>query len=420
MLPTLLAALDFRSNNAAYQPVIRALDLLRRYAGSKARTYGEAEDVPIAGVVPGGLRELVVDVGKDGRARVNRINYEIAVLHALREKLRCKEIWAVGADRYRNPDDDLPADFAAQRAAYYAALRQPEDAAAFVAQMQGRMATALAALDADLPANPAVRIGTAGQGQILVTPPPPQPAPANLERLKAEILARWPLTGLLDMLKEADLRIGFTARLTSTAAREQLDRETLQKRLLLCLYGLGTNTGLKRVGGADLGASERDLRYVRRRFIGREGLRAAIAALVNAILAARRPTIWGEGTTACASDSKKFAAWDQNLLTEWHVRYRGPGVMIYWHVERKSVCIYSQLKSCSSSEEWKDEDEFARWQEVGIISSAQAAAIRAEGERAIAAVTRRASPYCDGWERWRPDPRWAPLTALPTTWDLPE
>lgn len=26
--------------------------------------------------------------------------------------------------------------------------------------------------------------------------------------------------------------------------------------------------------------------------------------------------IWGDGTTACASDSKKFGAWDQNLLTE--------------------------------------------------------------------------------------------------------
>jgi TnpA family transposase len=31
-------------------------------------------------------------------------------------------------------------------------------------------------------------------------------------------------------------------------------------------------------------------------------------------------------------------------------RASGPGVMIYWHVERKSVCIYSQLKHCSASE----------------------------------------------------------------------
>jgi TnpA family transposase len=37
-------------------------------------------------------------------------------------------------------------------------------------------------------------------------------------------------------------------------------------------------------------------------------------------------------------------------MTEWHIRYGGRGVMIYWHVEKKSVCIYSQLKRCSSSE----------------------------------------------------------------------
>lgn len=37
-------------------------------------------------------------------------------------------------------------------------------------------------------------------------------------------------------------------------------------------------------------------------------------------------------------------------MTEWHQRYRGPGVMIYWHLEKKSAAIYSQLKSCSSSE----------------------------------------------------------------------
>jgi TnpA family transposase len=31
--------------------------------------------------------------------------------------------------------------------------------------------------------------------------------------------------------------------------------------------------------------------------------------------------IWGEATTACASDSKKFGAWDQNLLTERTLNY---------------------------------------------------------------------------------------------------
>ena len=37
-------------------------------------------------------------------------------------------------------------------------------------------------------------------------------------------------------------------------------------------------------------------------------------------------------------------------MTEWHIRYRGRGVMIYWHVEKNANCIYSQLKRCSASE----------------------------------------------------------------------
>jgi len=37
-------------------------------------------------------------------------------------------------------------------------------------------------------------------------------------------------------------------------------------------------------------------------------------------------------------------------MTEWHARYGGPGVMVYWHVENKQLCIYSQLTTCSASE----------------------------------------------------------------------
>ena len=132
--------------------------------------------------------------------------------------------------------------------------------------------------------------------------------------------------------------------------REILDRETLQRRLLLCLYGLGSNTGLKRVLSKDTGINYDELLYIKRRYIHAEPLRAAIAKIANAIFDIRQPHIWGEGTTACASDSKKFGAWDQNLMTEWHIRYRGRGVMIYWHVEKNANCIYSQLKRCSASE----------------------------------------------------------------------
>ena len=49
------------------------------------------------------------------------------------------------------------------------------------------------------------------------------------------------------------------------------------------------------------------------------------------------------------SDSTHFGAFDQNIFTEWHSRYGGRGVLICWHVERKSMAIHSQVINCSAS-----------------------------------------------------------------------
>ena len=119
MLPKLLDALEFRSNNERHRPVMQALELVKRFADSKVRTYPAGEEVPLDGVVRGLWCEAVVEKGASGQDRANRITYEIAVLEALREQLRCKEIWVVGANRYRNPDEDLPADFDVNRDDYY-------------------------------------------------------------------------------------------------------------------------------------------------------------------------------------------------------------------------------------------------------------------------------------------------------------
>jgi len=301
-------------------------------------------------VVPAAWRDAVLERDAQGRPRVNRIAYEICALQAVREQLRCKEVWVEGADRYRDPDHDLPADFEARRDEHYAALGLPRDASTFVDKVRTEMADALATLDRGLPRNPYVRILKRGGGTISLTPLERQPEPMGLVALKGEVGRRWPMTSLLDMLKEADLRVGFTDVFRTVTDHENLPHSVLQQRLLLCLNGIGTSAGLKRMASGQQGITYKDLLYVRRRrFINRDALRETIAAVVNATLRARHPGIWGEGTTACAADSKQFGAWDQNLMTEWHARYGGRGVMIYWHVERRSTCIYSQLKTCSSS-----------------------------------------------------------------------
>jgi hypothetical protein len=311
MVPALLAALEFRSNNDRHQPVMEALDLVKRFATTKVHTFPAEETVPLDGVVRGLWREAVTETDAAGQERVNRVTYEIAVLEALRERLRCKEIWVVGANRDGNPDDDLPTDFEANREAYYQALKLPMDAERFIADLQTEMDAALTTFDAGLKQNRCVRLSNKAAGWITLTPLDAQPEPPNLTALKAELNATWPMTSLLDMVKEADLRLNFTEVLRSPTSYETMERSVLQPRLLLCLHGLGTNAGLQRMAGLDSGTTPRDLAYVRRRYLSVEALRRAIAIVADGTLHVRDPAIWGTGTTACASDSKHFGAWDQ-------------------------------------------------------------------------------------------------------------
>jgi TnpA family transposase len=350
-LPPLLAALAFRCNNTAYRPVMDALALLVRYAArpGQLQHYATTEQVPLDGVVPDAWRGAVVDE----QGRVARIPYELCVLAAVRDALRRREIWVAGAGKWRNPEADLPSDFALNRDAHYAALRQPTDATTFIDEVRSALRAALTRL------NGALTEGTCGgvtittrHGHPWITVPKllKLDEPQQLPALKDEITRRWGTVELLDILKETDLLTGFTDEFTTVATRETVPRAALRRRLLLVLFALGTNMGIREMSATgDHDETEAALRRVRYLYITRDQLRAAVTRVVNATFAVRDRGWWGEGT-ACASDSKKFGSWSANFMTEWHARYHGPGVMIYWHVERKSVAIYSQLKQCSASE----------------------------------------------------------------------
>jgi TnpA family transposase len=350
ILPPLLEVLTFRSNNDQYKPLIEAIEVVAAYLEEKDPFYPKEQEIPMDDVIQNRWQSWIYQQDRRGRRRIRRVRYELCVLQSLRDKLRCKEIWVEGADRYRNPDEDVPADFSDKREEYYDALTLPLQADEFIRLVKKQLEVALKMFHDTLPTNPAVEILPKGGGWIRVSPLLKQKEPANLGYLKNHIKQHWWMTSLLDIIKEADFRIGFTDSFESLTGQERLPRTELKKRLLLCLFGLGTNTGLTSVSMGNHGVSYANLQYIRRRFVSKDALRHAIGRVVDATLAVKQPHIWGETTTWCASDSKQFGAWNQNLRAQWHKRYRQAGVMVYWHTTKQSLCIYSQLKAPSSSE----------------------------------------------------------------------
>jgi len=114
----------------------------------------------------------------------------VRVFQTLRDKLRCKQIWVVGAGKWRNPDEDLPADFEERRAENYGSLRKPPDPKAFTGQLREEMEQALAGLNDRLPEMDWVDIRERKAGPIVLTDIDAVPEPRNLRRLKGAIQGR--------------------------------------------------------------------------------------------------------------------------------------------------------------------------------------------------------------------------------------
>lgn len=65
---------------------------------------------------------------------------------------------------------------------------------------------------------------------------------------------------------------------------------------------------------------------------------------------------------------------------------------------------------------WRDEDEFDQAQRAGLMTPETARRVREAGLAAVEVIREWGKPYRDGWENWRPDPRWQ-VPVLPDDWD---
>ena len=104
--------------------------------------------------------------------------------------------------------------------------------------------------------------------------------------------------------------------------------------------------------------------------------------------------------------------WDEQWnFVCWYVQLHTPVVEANGGFELTDQAL-DVLVEPDGSWRWKDEDDFAEAQALGIFTPEEAAAVRAEGERVV-----EAKPWPTGWEGWTADPVWE-TSALPDGWDV--
>jgi TnpA family transposase len=345
---TAFSLLKIDTHHPKFVDLTKALRFIRDHYDEPDSAW-TPEKLPFLNSLPEYWRERIIKKNSKGGESVCRKSFEMAVFESLYSPLRSKAVWVHDSWRYRHPHKDLPTDFANRRNHYFELLGLPKNSKKFVSMLKKKMKKLLVELNDAIPGNTKVKILDKNNGHIKLSPFAAQEEVVFLPALHQEIQRRWASVSLLDILKETDHRTGLCDLFHTVGHHENMEPEELRRRLLLALYAIGSNTGLKRMCTANMEVTENDLHYIKRRHVHADNLRAAIRQVINSILAERNKEMWPE-VTGCACDSTLLTSWEQNMLAEWHGRYRKHGVRIYWHVDQKSTCIYSQLKTCTSSE----------------------------------------------------------------------
>ena len=172
---------------------------------------------------------------------------------------------------------------------------------------------------------------------------------SSLKALESLIEERMPERNLIDILKNVDYWTNFTRHFGPLSGSDpKLQRAT--ERYLLTLFTYGCNLGPYQAARHMRGlATAHELSFVNRRHINLSKLNAALVDILNRYHVLELPTFWGKGTSA-AADGTKYDLYEQNLLSEYHIRYGGYGGIAYHHVADSYIALFSHFIPCGTWE----------------------------------------------------------------------
>jgi TnpA family transposase len=185
---------------------------------------------------------------------------------------------------------------------------------------------------------------TIENGEPVLTKLPRKEEPAKLPWLEKTIADRLDPVQILDALADTENLLNWTKSFGPLSGHEA-KIEKPRERYLVAAFCYGCNLGPSQTARSLKDSDRRQIAWVNQRHIIEENLDEAIAVLINAYNQFNIPKLWGSGKHASA-DGTKWDLYEQNLLSEYHIRYGGYGGIGYYHVSDMYIALFSHFIPC--------------------------------------------------------------------------
>ncbi|MDD5581025.1 MAG: transposase [Methylobacter sp.] len=149
---------------------------------------------------------------------------------------------------------------------------------------------------------------------------------------------------LLDVLADTLQWVGWGKHFAPLSGHKGKLQEE-DRRKILTVFAYGTGIGPTQIAKNIADISARQVSFVNQRQVTTEKLESAITMVINGYNKFELPGYWGD-TKRVAADGTQWNLYENNLLSESHIRYGGYGGIAYYHVSDNYIALFSHFIPC--------------------------------------------------------------------------
>lgn len=290
---------------------------------------------------------LLKPAGRAKAEALHRRYFELAVLQEIKDELKSGDLFIKHGERYDDYREQLIDDATYQKEVidYGAVTGIDIHPATFVKELKVAMAAVAREVDEGFPKNTHTEIV---DGRLILRKPPRTESIEAIAKLDDLISERMETASIVDVLIDSERWLDLHKLFRPLAGTEsRLD--DLRMRFITTLFCYGCNLGPVQTAKSIKGLSRRQISWLNLKYVSEDALDKAIVKVINAFNKFELPRYWGSGKHASA-DGTKWNLYEQNLLSEHHIRYGGYGGIGYYHVSDKFIALFSRFISCGTYE----------------------------------------------------------------------
>jgi TnpA family transposase len=279
--------------------------------------------------------------------QVDRRYFEMCVFTLLAEGLQSGDLVIEASEKFSDYRDQFVSDeeFHQAIAEYCRQAGLPAVGKDLVDHVCGKLSETTDKVDAGFPDNQYLSIEN---GEPILRRVERRPAPEKLSLIEQMIREQIPAVSLLDAMIDTEKWLNWTRHFGPLSGHEaKLDDPIV--RYLTAVFTYGCNLGPSQSAQAIRGTDRRQIAWINQRHISEEALEKAIIEVINGYNRFLLPSLWGSGERASA-DGTKWDLYEQNLLSEYHIRYGGYGGIAYYLISDKYIALFSHFIPCGVRE----------------------------------------------------------------------